>query len=143
MAFRIGDYVLRGEIDNRARDRVTGWIMLAGADEPCRLELQGNCHRDLAGRLFTFVRKRESPGPAAAFPATEQNGAVGDMTASRKAKVFLIPVEEALARIRAGIDIEMTLANTLYLEWFSQRNGLGAHGRSARRKYSRAQVRCL
>lgn len=54
MAWRIHEHVLRREIDNRARGRVTGRIWLAGVAEPLALELEGDCHPDLAGGVLTF-----------------------------------------------------------------------------------------
>jgi hypothetical protein len=49
MAWRIDEQVVRGEIDNRERGRVTGKIWFAGRAEPVELQLTGNCWRDLAG----------------------------------------------------------------------------------------------
>ncbi|MCA1659619.1 MAG: hypothetical protein LC642_03620 [Verrucomicrobiaceae bacterium] len=116
MAFRIHDNVVRGEIDNRSKGIVRGKIWLEGSSAPLTLELQGNAHRDLAGCLLTF----SNPGKRFADPhldalAREQRGAVGDMTAARKVRVFDVPLEEAFARSKR--------TNSLYLEWFSDRNG--------------------
>jgi hypothetical protein len=52
-----------------------------------------------------------------------QKGAAGDMTASRKVRVFDIPFEEAYARLKKKLPVPEHLANSLYLEWFSQNNG--------------------
>ena len=48
MAWRIDKAVVRGELDNRVRGRVTGRIWFVERAEPVVLELQGNCWRDLA-----------------------------------------------------------------------------------------------
>ncbi len=82
MAWRITDLVVDGELDNTVKGRVTGWLRLAGRDEPVRLELRGNCRADLAGWRFRIVRLE--PIPAWAEPvdldgfATEQIGEAGD-----------------------------------------------------------------
>src|SRR5947207_7224158 len=57
MALRIRQSVVRGEIDNRRRGRVEGWITLVGVERPLTLELTGNSLRDLAG----FVVRFENP----------------------------------------------------------------------------------
>src|SRR5438046_9319633 len=61
MALRIRQNVVRGEIDNRRRGRVEGWITLVGVERPLTLELTGNGLRDLAGGVVRF----ESPDPVA------------------------------------------------------------------------------
>jgi hypothetical protein len=53
----------------------------------------------------------------------EQRGTIGDLTASRKVRVFDAPLEEALAMIRRGEQPAEHMANCLYLEWYSERNG--------------------
>jgi hypothetical protein len=52
-----------------------------------------------------------------------QRGTIGDLTASRKVRVFDIPLEDALAMIRRKEKPPEHLANSLYLEWFSHANG--------------------
>ncbi|MBA3609771.1 MAG: hypothetical protein H0W43_14915, partial [Chthoniobacterales bacterium] len=86
MAFRIHDSVVRGEIDNRVKGIVSGRIWLEGRSEPLTLELRGNAHPDLAGCLLTFTNPLPRvPHPQLAALQTRQDGAVGDLTASRKA----------------------------------------------------------
>lgn len=122
MAWRIHDHVLRGEIDNRIRGRVTGKIWLQGLDSPIELALKGDCHPDLAGCLLRF----ENPAPVpltTAPPALRQNGEAGDITAARKVRVYDIPFEEAYAMIKAGGKPPEHMANCLYLEWYSRLNG--------------------
>lgn len=122
MAWRLHEHVLRGEIDNRNRGRVTGRIWLASVEEPLALELLGDCHPDLAGCLLRF----ENPQPVAMTtkpPASRQRGTTGDMTAARKARVFDIPFEEAYAMIKAGRTPPEHTANSLYLEWHSDLSG--------------------
>ncbi len=124
MAFRIHDSVVRGEIDNRVKGIVRGQIWVAGRAEPVRLELQGNAHPDLAGCLLTFTNPLELiPHPHLASLHPQQRGSIGDLTASRKVRVFDVPVEEALAMIRRQEKPPEHMANSLYLEWFSEANG--------------------
>ncbi len=123
MAWRLRSSVVRGEIDNRIKGKITGKIWLAGRNEPVVLKLEGNGYRDVAGCLFAF----ENPDPQVGDEHTdlfpEQNGAIGDYTASRKVRAFDIPFDEALEMIRRGGKPPEHMANSLYLEWFSERNG--------------------
>jgi hypothetical protein len=124
MAFRIHDSVVRGEIDNREKGLVRGRIWVEGRVEPVTLELRGNAHPDLAGCLLRFNNplKRirhlhlDSLDPV-------QRGTIGDLTASRKVRVFDLPLEEAYSMCKRGEKPPEHMANSLYLEWFSQANG--------------------
>lgn len=122
MAWRLHEHVLRGKIDNRARGCVTGEIWLAGIDQPLVLELTGDCAPDVAGCELSF----ENPNPVPMStrpPAPQQRGPAGDITAARKVQVFDVPIEEALAMRRRGETPPEHMANSLYLEWFSERSG--------------------
>lgn len=115
MAWRIGNNVIKGMLDNRQKGLVTGNIWVAGCPEPIQLELQGNFLRDMAGAEVFF----ENPDPVAvdALPVDPlQIGMTGDMTASRK--VTLVNPDAGTAHpggLRKG--------NALYLEWFSESSG--------------------
>src|SRR5262249_10336692 len=52
-----------------------------------------------------------------------QRGSIGDLTASRKVRVFDVPLEDALGMIRRKEKPPEHMANCLYLEWFSEANG--------------------
>jgi hypothetical protein len=124
MAWRIHDSVQRGEIDNRKKGIVRGRIWLHGLAGPVALELQGNACPDLAGCLLTF----ENPGETIPLRTNAgmnllQRGMIGDLTASRKVRVFDIPVAEAYERMKKKLPVPEHMANSLYLEWFSQANG--------------------
>lgn len=124
MAWRIHDSVQRGEIDNREKGVVRGRVWLHGLTEPVVLELKGNACPDLAGCLLTF----ENPGETIPLRADArlnplQRGTIGDLTASRKVRVFDIPFEEAYARLKKKLPVPEHMANSLYLEWFSEANG--------------------
>jgi hypothetical protein len=85
MAWRIDQSVIRGEIENRTRDRVTGRIWFEGRDGPVELDLTGNAWRDLAGRRLEFVNPVAVKPPLSADEvagfAQRQSGAIGDCTA--------------------------------------------------------------
>ena len=122
MAHRIHEVLVRGEIDNTVEGKTTGWLWLLGRPQPILLDLVGDCWRDLAGARLKFRNgdpQRGSVGELAAI----QHGVVGDMTASRKARVPTCPVDEFAARTAAGEDVPLVWKNTLYLEWFSHTNG--------------------
>ena len=73
MAWRFHEHILRGELDNTVRGRVTGRIWLAGIAGPMTLDLRGDCAPDLAGCTFTF----ENPNPvpfADIAPNLDQRG---------------------------------------------------------------------
>ena len=124
MAFRIHDSVVRGEVDNRVKGMVRGKVWVEGRQEPVVLELTGNAHPDLAGCLLKF----SNPLPRVPHQHLDgldcrQRGSIGDLTASRKVRVFDIPLEEALSMIRRKEKPPEHMANSLYLEWFSEANG--------------------
>ncbi len=123
MAWRLGECVARGEIDNRVRGRVEGRVWLAGIERPLVLRLEGNCLRDIAGTLLTFENPAPRPGEVGGELHAEQEGVVGDMTASRKIRVFAAPVATVEAQLKLGVQPPSRLANAIYLEWYSQRNG--------------------
>jgi hypothetical protein len=122
MAWRIDEQVIRGEIDSRVQGRVTGRIWLVELNEPVELDLGGNPWRDLAGRVLRFSNPSPKAGELDRL-AGIQDGKVGDMTASRKAKVPDCSMEEVKRAYAAKLPISYHWANTLYLEWFSSRNG--------------------
>jgi hypothetical protein len=122
MAWRIHEHILRGELDNSVRRRVTGRIWLDGVAEPLVLDLDGDCHPDLAGCVLTF----ENPAPVPMTtrpPAAQQRGTAGDITAARKVRVFDLPVKDAYMMLKRGEKPPEHMANALYIEWFSERSG--------------------
>jgi|GEM_PF-183011 len=121
MAWRIANAVVRGEIDNREKNRVTGKLWFAGIDEPYLLDLQGNCSADLAGCLLQFSNPHATIENIDQF-AQLQNGICGEMTASRKVKVPTVPLEE-LSLHNSNDAAPFKWGNLLYLEWYSQFNG--------------------
>ena len=124
MAFRIHDSVVRGEIDNRVDGIVRGKIWVEGRAEPVMLELEGNAWPDLAGCLLTFTNSQKCiPHPHLDSLHPIQRGRIGDLTASRKVRVFDVPLQGALDLIHRNEKPPEHMANSLYLEWFSEANG--------------------
>ena len=124
MAFRIHDSVVRGEIDNRVKGIVHGKIWVYERAEPVVLELKGNAWPDLAGCLLKF-NNPQKPVPHQHLDSLNpaQLGVIGDITASRKVRVFDIPTGEAYRMCKRGEKPPEHMANALYLEWFSEQNG--------------------
>lgn len=125
MAWRMDEQLVRGEIDNRTRGRVTGRLWFAGRDEPVTLELEGNAWRDIAGHVLRFTNptpKGDAAGELQRFAAV-QRGAVGDITASRKVKVPDCSIEEMMTLIKARKPFPWHWGNSLYLEWHGEENG--------------------
>jgi hypothetical protein len=124
VAFRIHDSVVRGEIDNRVKGIVRGNIWVQGRAEPVTLELKGNAHPDLAGCRLTFTNPLKLvPHQHLDTLHPVQCGSIGDLTASRKVRVFEVPMPEAYLMCKRGEKPPEHLANCLYLEWFSETNG--------------------
>ena len=124
MALRIHEQVVRGDLDNRLRGRVRGQIWLVGRDQPITLELSGNCLRDLAGCLINFSNPNPSAGANAQSDlAPSQEGIAGEITASHRVRVFDVPLEEAIQISREGGTPPEHMANSLYIEWFSDASG--------------------
>lgn len=123
MAIRLEKAIIRGELNNTSRGRVTGRIWLHGRVAPVEINLQGNCLRDLAGCTLRF--KNPAPGPenGANLVAPEQTGLVGDMSASRKVRIPTVDDEELMRLMEARQPVPSRVANCLYLEWFSDANG--------------------
>ncbi len=123
MAWRVDEAVEHGLIDNTVEGLTTGKIWLAGRDEPLILSLNGDCWRDLAGTVLEFENPKPRVCPEASELDTEQTGIIGDITASRKARVPEISEEEMDECERRGQEIPYQWSNILYIEWFSEING--------------------
>ena len=115
---------MRGEIDNRVNGIMRGKIWVEGRDEPVTLALKGNACPDLAGCLLAFTNPLQRvPHPHLDSLHPIQRGNIGDLTASRKVRVFDIPVAEAYEMLKRKEKPPEHMANSLYLEWFSEANG--------------------
>ncbi len=123
-----GDWVVEGELDNTTQGWTIGWVKIQGREEPLQLKLAGNCHPDLAGWKFKIIRT--DPIPDWVEPlnhlesiATDQSGNIGDVTADQMLKHFECSVKEFVQRSYAGDQPPTTWRKSLYLEWFSVKNG--------------------
>lgn len=125
MALRLDQAIIRGEIDNTTRGNVRGKLWLVGHDEPVTLDLRGNAWRDAAGCKITFTNPAPAAQPLTATLAQKQTGHAGDITASRKVKVFTVPEDEWIAAYEDGSiqEVPTEWRNSLYVEWFSETNG--------------------
>lgn len=122
MAWRIDEALVRGEVDNRVRGRVTGRLWFVGREEPVVLDLVGNAWRDLAGQLLRFTNPEPKAVDLGGFAAL-QRGSTGDITASRKVKVPECTMDELMEYYEARKPFPWHWGNSLYLEWNSERNG--------------------
>jgi hypothetical protein len=122
MAWRLSQSILKGELDNRERGWVFGRLWLIGCEKPIELNLQGNCLPDLAGARIVFKNPNACVGDDVSL-TTKQEGQVGDVTASRKVKLLACSLDEAHKTREAGERTPTRIANTLYLEWFSDSDG--------------------
>lgn len=123
MAIRLEKAVIRGELSNEIRGQVTGRLWLLGRKDPLTFKLLGDCLRDLAGCVLSFENPNPEPLPHLDLLAAIQQGPVGDMTASRKARVPTVSESDLLDLLAKGKSIPAKLSNILYLEWFSDTNG--------------------
>lgn len=123
MACRIDEAVVRGEIDNTVEGRTTGRLWLIGREEPVTLDLDGDCWRDLAGSRLEFENPEPEADPDADLLIAAQVGVIGDVTASRKARIATVTEEEIEALHAAGQEIPYEWKHVFYLEWFSPENG--------------------
>ncbi|MEX1119869.1 MAG: hypothetical protein WEB60_13865, partial [Terrimicrobiaceae bacterium] len=124
MSFRIGDWVMRGEVDCRVRGTITGKLWISGRKDPLRLNLEGIPDRDLAGCLLKFKCRCEEPeDPFPANLVSEQTGTVGTLTASRKVRVPTVPKAEWLACLAEKRPFPSQWANAIYLEWGNATHG--------------------
>jgi len=106
MAWRPHENLIGGELNNSVPGKVTGWLVFVGMNEPVKLDLVGDFHRDIRG---TKVRLRnQNPtkdGDRAKYLegfSPVQTGDVGDMTAG-------LPPQDYVTYP--------------YFEWFSEQNG--------------------
>ncbi len=123
MAWRLDEAVEHGLIDNAVEGTTTGKIWLKGRDEPLILSLNGDCWRDLAGTTLEFENLQPRELAEISELDTDQTGIVGDITASRKAKVPTLSEEQIIEYERQGREVPYQWQNILYLEWFSEING--------------------
>ena len=125
MAFRPDKSLLRAELDNTVRGRVTGTLWFAGRADPVTLDLSGDAWADVAGARITLSNPHPQPDNSGPVLSAEQRGRVGDITVSNRRKHFTVPEEEVNRAIREGrlLDLPWVWKNAVYIEWYSERNG--------------------
>ena len=133
MAWRLNDFVVRGEIRNGARNSVSGWLEVLRKEkhggtetiEPSlvMLAFTGNLSGELEGRTFRFeVKERDLPQPRPVLEKpfrSDQVGAMGDCV-YRMVRVPLIPLDEFLEARERGETPPEEQRRSVYLEWYSQ-----------------------
>jgi len=107
MAWRPYENLIEGELDNTVPGKVTGWIRFLGMDEPVRLDLQGDFHRDIRGAKIrlknnTPSNRKGQEGSYMRGFSPVQTGKAGDITAG-------LPPQDYVSYP--------------YIEWFSEENG--------------------
>jgi len=113
MALKLGDFILFGEIDNRTRGRIRGTFIINSSQELITLDLEGDCHSDLAGSSYVFYNSssRKWKGP---LLQSLQKGLTGDICASKKVKVSDLPPDELVNNPTA-----FHWGNSTFIEWFA------------------------
>lgn len=130
MAYRLGDYVVYGELRNLRRYSTFGLVALRGErpgmEYVFHIELTGDCDADLHGKHFRF-RPAEHGDQNAVFLTEEyrgfqdrQVGTTGTMTAQGWVRVLPCDVEEYISRAELGEPPPTTWRRRLYLEWYGQ-----------------------
>jgi hypothetical protein len=115
MAWRPQENLIEGELDNTVPGKVTGWIRFLGMDEPVRLELVGDFHRDIRGAKIRF--RNHTPSDR------NQNGVLGEVRPESYMKGFS-PIQTGQAGdITAGLPPYDYTRGQVYIEWFSEENG--------------------
>lgn len=122
MTIRLDSCVVRGELDNRLRGRVTGALWLVGQSEPLELDLKGDAMRDLAGHRVRF-RARVPPDGPPELLHRRQTGEAGRVTASRKVKVPACSGPELVRNFRHRREFDWRHEPLFQLEWFGDRDG--------------------
>ncbi|MBK1880248.1 hypothetical protein [Pelagicoccus mobilis] len=124
MALRLGDYVVRGEMDNRHGYATVGWLELRGSGEFLRVELTGDLSEDLKGKRIRFECSKsgyksleQKSASEGAFP-DRYVGATATMTADHRVKVFDCPIGEFYMRCKMGEPAPTFWRRCLYLEWY-------------------------
>lgn len=125
MALLLNDIVVCGQISNRQRNSVRGWLKLRGFEHRLWISLTGNFAEDLFGKSFFFeametARVNGVTSSALAKLAPRQIGPAGTMTASGRIQVAHYSPEDLLACQLIGAAPPLQWKSSLFLEWFSQ-----------------------
>ena len=123
MAFRIGQFVVAGELNNTRRNSVSGWLAF-GENDGLRLDLAGNLQGELAGKRLQFevaapVIVDDTPRESLEALQVMQIGVVGVMQ-FRMVRMPTMPIEEFHKLAKSGQRPPSDEKPSLYLEWYSQ-----------------------
>ena len=86
MAWRLGENLINGELDNTNPGKITGWMRFKGLRGKVQFNLKGDFHRDIRGTKIRFSGEgenrdiRNGQNYMRGFSRT-QNGNAGDITA--------------------------------------------------------------
>jgi len=130
MAYRLGDYVLYGELRNTSNYSTTGYLVMRSENEDdqhvLHLNLTGNPSPDLMGKRVRFWLEKDSHD-AQLFRRDDhkelrdnQIGPTGTMTAEGWVKTFDCTMEEFLRRSKLGEPPPTRWTRKLHFEWHSQ-----------------------
>lgn len=125
MAFRLGEYVIRGELFNIRNYATHGRLQLRDSEQLVAIELTGNCSDDLRGKHICFEVNRNDNDSNEDKPdysglAWIQVGVTGTMTADHWVKIPDCPIDEYIERCERGEQPSVQRKRCLYLEWYSQ-----------------------
>ena len=108
MAWRPTRYLIKGELENTERRKVTGWVEFLGLESRVTINLDGEFHRDIRGAAIHFYgdsRDNAELVEAGRYFngfASHQTGKVGDITAGLPPRDY---------------------SDYPYIEWYSDQNG--------------------
>ena len=111
MAFRPNNNLIEGVLDNTTPGQVVGWIdFYRQAKEPlhCTLELDGDFHDDIRGRILHFWN--DNPSDAG------YDGSLGRIEPEYMDSMYINQIG------KTG-DITFESKKSVYIEWYSDRNG--------------------
>ncbi|MHC4714134.1 MAG: hypothetical protein ACYTAN_12825 [Planctomycetota bacterium] len=130
MAYRLGEYVIYGEIRNTRHYSTSGFIVLrgeGGRETILRLSLTGDCCADLRGKRFRFRASQRGDRSAAHFSLREhrgfqlyQIGPTGTITASTWVRAVGCSPVEFLRRCALDEPPPTDRQRRFYLEWYGQ-----------------------
>jgi hypothetical protein len=129
MAFRLGEYVLYGELRNTGGYHTFGIVVLRGEREGeervLQIQLTGDCAADMKGEAVRFMPRDQSA--VQVFPANDmprlhdqQIGPTGDMTTESWCRVIPCSATEFYQRAKLGEPPPTEWKRRVYLEWYSQ-----------------------
>jgi len=124
MAFRIGEHIVAGRLDNSQRHSVHG-VLVFGEHRQVNLSLVGDLAGDLAGKVIEFEVPRNQPVDDATYEEylkelqLHQVGAAGDIHL-KIARVPRCSISDFVRRSKLGEQPPLDDLPCLYMEWYSQ-----------------------